>query len=37
MLNRAIKANDEGDYFPIMAVCLGHEAIHYILSDYDSV
>jgi anthranilate/para-aminobenzoate synthase component II len=37
MLNRAIAANDAGDFFPIMAVCLGHEAVAYILSDYDEV
>lgn len=30
-----MKANDEGDFFPIFAVCLGHEAVHYILSGYD--
>lgn len=37
MLHRAMKANDEGDFFPIFAVCLGHEAVHYILSGYDDV
>ena len=35
MFDRAIEQNLKGDYFPIMAVCLGHEQIHYILSDYD--
>jgi gamma-glutamyl hydrolase len=34
---KALKANDDGDYFPIMGVCLGHEALHYILSGYDHV
>lgn len=37
MLHRAMKANDENDYFPVMAVCLGHEALAYILSGYDKV
>lgn len=35
MMNLAMKANDNGDFFPIMGVCLGHEAIHYVLSDFD--
>jgi len=34
-MNLAMKANDNGDFFPIMGVCLGHEAIHYVLSDFD--
>jgi len=37
MVNKAISANDRGEIFPIMAVCLGHEALMYILSDYDPV
>ncbi len=37
MMNLAMKANDNGDFFPIMGVCLGHEAIHYVLSDFDKV
>lgn len=30
-----MRSNDLGDYFPIMAVCLGHEVVYYILSGYD--
>lgn len=37
LINKAIDYNNNGGYFPIMGICLGHELIHYVLSDYDSV
>jgi hypothetical protein len=37
LFNLAIAANDEGDFFPIMGICLGHEMIAYILNGYANV
>ncbi|CAD8054452.1 unnamed protein product [Paramecium sonneborni] len=37
LLNKVIEANQQGDIFPLFAVCLGHQTLHFILSnkDYD--
>ena len=32
-----MEVNDLGEVFPVMATCLGHELIYYILSDYATV
>jgi gamma-glutamyl hydrolase len=37
LFNRAIAANDAGDFFPIMGICLGHEVVTYILNGYAKV
>ncbi|CAK72798.1 unnamed protein product (macronuclear) [Paramecium tetraurelia] len=37
LLNKVLKANQQGDTFPLFAICLGHQTLHFILSnkDYD--
>ncbi|CAD8138716.1 unnamed protein product [Paramecium pentaurelia] len=37
LLNKVIQANQQGDTFPLFAICLGHQTLHFILSkkDYD--
>ncbi|CAK60474.1 unnamed protein product (macronuclear) [Paramecium tetraurelia] len=37
LLNKVVKANQQGDIFPLFAICLGHQTLHFILSnkDYD--
>jgi gamma-glutamyl hydrolase len=37
LLHRALEVNDNNDFFPVMAECLGHEILHYILSGYKNV
>ncbi|CAD8141127.1 unnamed protein product [Paramecium octaurelia] len=34
LVNKALKINKEGGWFPIIGICLGHEVMHYILSNY---
>jgi len=32
-----MKANDDGDYFPVWGTCLGFELLNVIFSDYEDV
>lgn len=34
MINRALQANDEGQVFPILGICMGFQTLHYIMSGY---
>jgi len=34
MVKKALEATSLGETFPVLAICLGHQALHYILSGY---
>ncbi|CAD8060334.1 unnamed protein product [Paramecium sonneborni] len=36
LVNKALKINKEGGWFPVIGICLGHEVMHYILSNYSA-
>lgn len=35
LVNKAMEENKRGEPFPIFAICLGHQLLHYVLSGYD--
>ena len=37
LVHKALIAKEQGDYFPIMGICLGHELLMYMFSGHDYV
>lgn len=37
LVNKAMEINNNDGWFPIMGICLGHELLYYIFSNYNKV
>lgn len=35
-IKKSLTAKNNGEVFPIFAICLGHEAVHYVISGYQT-